>query len=156
MIESNVMLSDAISITEVSLSDAYRVHERIPEFAVRFPYSLQTFFDRTTGRETIALIATADEKEAGYLVGYDRDLDGSFYCWMTGVDPDYRRRGILQALMIYLEGWARQKGYTLLKIKTRNHRREMLSFLTKNDFLFIDVEKHDDVMDNRILLQKAL
>lgn len=150
------MENPSITIAETSLEDAYHVHERIPEFAIHFPYSLDTFLERTKDRETIAVIASIDDAEVGYLVGYDRDLDGSFYCWMAGVDPAYRRRGVLQALMIYQEQWARQKGYTLLKIKTRNRRREMLSFLVKNDFYFTQIEPQDDCTENRILLEKRL
>lgn len=52
--------------------------------------------------------------------------------------------------------WAGQKGYNILKIKTRNNRREMLNFLLKNGFYFINIEEKKDVKNNRINLQKNI
>ena len=75
---------------------------------------------------------------------------------MAGVDPEYRRLGILTELMKYQENWAKQKGFITLRIKTRNNRREMLSFLVKNNFNFLNVEKREKVQDNRINLEKSL
>ncbi len=150
------MEQHSVILSEVSLAEVYRVHERIPEFTIHFPYSLDTFLERTKDKEMLALVASVQGQAAGYMVGYDRDGDGSFYCWMTGVDPEYRRKGILQSMMTHMEDWSKAHGYHTLRIKTRNHRREMLSFLVKNDFLFIAIEPQADVTDNRILLEKKL
>lgn len=152
----NHMNREQIHIREVTLEEAYQVHEQVPEFQVHFPYSLETFLERTKEKETLPLVAMIEDVPVGYVVGYDRDGDGSFYCWMAGVDPDYRQRGALQSLMAYLEQWSKVHAYRTLKIKTRNNRREMLSFLMKNGYLITGVEAHDDVLQNRILLQKDL
>ncbi len=47
---------------------------------------------------------------------------------MAGVDYKYRRKGALTKLMQYQIDWAKRQGYSKLKDKTRNARREMLSF----------------------------
>ena len=75
---------------------------------------------------------------------------------MTGVDVNYRRLGILTQLMDYQTNWAKDKGYHILKIKTRNTRREMLSFLIRNGFYFTDVETKENIKDNIINLQKDI
>lgn len=75
---------------------------------------------------------------------------------MTGVDINYRRLGILTELMNYQINWAKDKGYHILKIKTRNNRREMLSFLVSNGFYFTDIEHKENIKDNRINLQKDI
>lgn len=145
-----------MEIKEVSLADVITVHERIPEFVEHFPYTLDTFRERTENRKTVCLMGYVDGNAAGYIVGYEKDGDGSFYCWMAGVDPAYRRNGVLSAMMDYLCDWAKKEGYMVLRIKTRNNRREMLSFLVKRGFHFLEVEKHDRKEDHRILLEKEL
>jgi len=145
-----------MEIKEVSLADIMTVHESIPEFMEHFPYTLETFDERTAGKKTLCIIGYLDGKPAGYIVGYEKENDGSFYCWMAGVIPDYRRNGVLSALMKYQSDWAKKQGYKVLKIKTRNNRREMLSFLVKQGFHFMEVEKYEKKEDHRILLEKEL
>jgi GNAT superfamily N-acetyltransferase len=114
------------------------------------------FSDRLDGTKHIVLIAESEGKPAGFVIGYDRDRDGSFYCWLAGVNPAFRRRGIFSELMNYLVSWAKEKGYRKLKIKTRNDKRQILAYLVKNDFNFISVEQVTIVRENRIELEKEL
>ena len=58
--------------------------------------------------------------------------------------------------MDYQTNWAKNKGYSILKIKTRNNRLEMLSFLIRNGFYFTDIETKENIKDNRINLQKDI
>ncbi len=58
--------------------------------------------------------------------------------------------------MQYQIDWAKRQGYSKLKIKTRNARREMLSFLVKNGFNFTEVEKKENIIENRINLEKII
>jgi len=97
-----------------------------------------------------------DEKPAGYMISYDKFSDGSLYCWMTGVNPKYRGKGILKKLMEYHENYAKNKGCDKLKISTRNNRREMLSYLVKYGFNFTEVVPKSNIEDNRIRLEKNI
>lgn len=60
------------------------------------------------------------------------------------------------ALMNYQEEWAKKRGYTKIKIKTRNNRREMLHYLVKCGFCFYRVEEQENIGENRILLEKQI
>lgn len=146
----------SVDIKEVSLDDIMVVHEAIPEFNVHFPYTIETFRERTAGKKMLRIIGYVGGKAAGYIVGYEKENDGSFYCWMAGVHPAHRRNGVLTALMEYQREWAKKNGYKVLKIKTRNNRREMLGFLVKQGFHFTDMEKYAKKEDHRILLEKEL
>jgi hypothetical protein len=75
---------------------------------------------------------------------------------MAGVDPMFRKMGVLKALMGYEDKWAKNKGYNKIKIKTRNNRREMLAYLVKYDFLLIEVIQYPNINDNRIFFEKEL
>ncbi|MBP6256403.1 hypothetical protein KA405_01440 [Patescibacteria group bacterium] len=50
---------------------------------------------------------------------------------MAGVCPAWRGKGVLKTLMFYQDKRAKEKGYSKIKIKTRNNKRAMLSYLVK-------------------------
>lgn len=147
-------MNTEITIQEGAIETAVEVNSRIVEF--ESSYDQQYFENRYLGREKLILVAYCCNQAAGYLVAYDKDEDKSFYCWMAGVDPVFRKMGVLTELMKYLFVWAREHGYQKIKIKTRNKRREMLAFLVKNGFYFIELEEMPKIEDHRVLLEKSI
>ncbi len=150
-------MENNIIIKETILEKALKVHKNVPEFEDTNP-SKEIFENRYQNAEKLIIVAYYQQKPIGYMIGYDkfRDNKENFYCWMAGVDFRYRRMGALKGLMKYQEDWAREKGYQNLRIKTRNNRREMLSFLVKNKFYFVSVEGQEKIENNRINLVKKL
>lgn len=129
-----------IEIKEVDIEEAMKVHSKILEFNDLDPKK-EYFENRYKNKDKLIIVAYYNDIPAGYIIGYDKFQDNeSFYCWMAGVNINYRRLGILTQLMQYLMNWTSQRGYNILKIKTRNNRREMLSFLVKNGFYFTNIE----------------
>jgi len=118
-----------ITIKEDLIEVAVKVNATITEFDK--PYDKAYFEDRYKNFARLILVAYVDNQPAGYMVSYDKNGDGSFYCWMTGVDPLFRRLGLLKQMMHYLLNWAKNRGYNKITIKTRNNRREILSYLIK-------------------------
>ena len=104
----------------------------------------------------LVIVAYVGGQPAGYIVGYDKFNDGSFYCWMAGVNPKFRRMGVMKALMSYQEKWAKKNGYNKIRIKTRNSRREMLSYLIKYGFYIVGLTEYPDVKDNKILFERSI
>lgn len=149
------MENNDIIVKEVSIEEAVKVNRNVIEFDGK-DTTKEDFEKRYVGKDNLIIVAYYKNIPIGYIIGYDRDNDGSFYCWMAGVDNNYRRLGALTALMNYQMNWAKNKGYTKLKIRTRNNRREMLSFLVKNDFNFVSVEQREDITENRINLEHDL
>lgn len=144
----------SIVIKEDSIEVAVKVNATIIEFDK--PYNKVYFEDRCKDSVKLVLVAYVDNQPAGYIVSYDKNNDGSFYCWMAGVDPLFRRLGLLSRMMQYLNDWAKNHGYSKLTIKTRNNRREMLSYLVKAGFNFAEVQLQPSIEDNRILLEKVV
>ena len=68
---------------------------RIPEFDS--PYDVIEY-EKRYAEDHISLTALAGEKPAGFKIGYDRFKDGSFYSWMGGVLPQYRKQGVASSL----------------------------------------------------------
>lgn len=146
---------EEIIVKQDGITAAIHVHKQIPEFDTSWDVS--AFKKRYAGKKPLVLVAYIGEIPVGYMVSYNRDGDGSFYCWMTGVIPAFRKQGALNTMMEYVEEWAKKQGYISLKIKTRNIRREMLAFLVDRNFKFTRVSRKNlSVNDYRIHLQKWL
>jgi len=112
--------------------------------------------DQLKNRQSLILTAYKDEVAVGFLIGYDKYLDGSFYCWMLGVSPEFRRKGVLTQLMGYLFTWALKNNYEKITLKTRNNRREMLAYLIKNGFNIKNMEINPAIEENKILFERNL
>lgn len=148
-------MKNNIVVKEVPIDEAVKVNRNVIEFDGK-DTKAEDFERRYQDKDKLIIVAYYENIPIGYIIGYDRDNDGSFYCWMAGVDNNYRRLGALTALMNYQMDWAKKKGYNKLKIRTRNNRREMLSFLVKNGFNFVSVENKEDITENRINLEHDL
>lgn len=152
MSHNSVVFMKDVLVKEAPVEEAVLVNATIPEFE---PYTKDYFEQRYKDKDKLVLVAYIDENAAGYIIAYDRFQDGSLYCWMAGVNPRFRRKGILRALMDYQDTWAKGKGYDKIRIKTRNNRRQMLAYLVKTGFFFTEVIQYPDIKDNRILLKKT-
>ncbi len=148
-------MNQKITIKKASIEEAVSVNATIVDFTYA-ECQKDYFEDRYKGKDKLIIVAYVDDQPAGYIVGYNRFEDGSFYCWMAGVNPKFRKLGLLKAMMNYEDEWAKEKGYNKIKIKTQNDRREMLAYLVKYGFFFTEVVQHPNIDDNRILLEKEL
>lgn len=143
-----------VLIREGTAEEAVQISKMIPEF--EFPYSIKEYGKRLDDVNHLILVAEAGENLVGFKVGYERIRTGIFYSWLGGVVPEYRKKGIAQALADLQEDWAKSMNYYAIQVKTWNARREMLHFLLKNDYNIIAVERKEQVLEYRIILEKRL
>ncbi len=144
-----------ITIREGNIEEVLSLYPFIPEFGqppAREMYEQRLF----KARHHLILIAYDQNTPVGFKVGYERDADGSFYSWMGGVAQSHRRFGIAQLLLEAMELWAKERGYHVLRFKTRNYLKPMLIFGLKNGFHIYELEPQPELKDYRILLQKEL
>lgn len=147
-------MSKDVIVKEASVDEAVKVNSTIIEFAE--PYDRDYMESRYAGKEKLIIVSYIDNEPTGYIIGYDAFDDGSFYCWMAGVNPKYRKMGSLKALMDYEEKWAKDRGYNKIKIKTWNNKRAMISYLVKYGFNFTEVVEYPNIGENRLLLEKEI
>ena len=141
-------------IREASASELLWVHSRIPEFPGKA--SLDFYTERLKDRLFLALVAEKGEDLLGFKVGYKDDTPDTFYSWMGGVRPEYRKLGIADALAEYQENWAREKGFKRIYFKTRNRFPAMIFFGLKRGFKIIQVIRKGGVEDYRVVMRKEL
>jgi GNAT superfamily N-acetyltransferase len=143
-----------ISIREGSIGEVVSLSRQVPELTD--PYGESVYREKLAGKPHLILIACEGLFPVGFKVGYQREEDRSFYSWMGGVMPDYRRKHVAQLLSEAQERWASQHGYNRIVCKTRNRHRAMLLFALKNGFRITAVDPQPDAEENRIWLEKVL
>ncbi len=143
----------SISIRSAHAEEIILLYQALPEFSSR--HQLQDLHTRLTERQSSLLIAEVAGQPAGFKVGYALS-DTTFYSWLGGVLPEYRRCGVAQALLQAQEQWAVQQGYRRLAVKTRNGFKAMLLLLLRNDYQLLKLEPEGEVEDFRLFLEKRL
>jgi len=141
-------------IREASPAELLWVHERIPEFPGKA--SLEFYTERLKNRVFLALVAEKDGELLGFKVGYQSDNPDTFYSWMGGVRPEFRKHGIADALAEDQENWARERGFKTVFFKTRNRFPAMITFGLKRGFRIIEVIHKGGVEDYRVVMSRQL
>ena len=128
-------MMDSFHIHEDKLDDAFMVSTNIPEFDD--PYEISEYSKRLNGTAHQILTAYDDHKPIAFKIGYQRHPDGSFYSWMGGVLPNYRRKGIATALKHTGLTWAKNQGYEWIRTDNVATNEGMLSINIRVGFKFM-------------------
>lgn len=141
-------------IKETNLEEALKIFPKIVEFDRKEAGKADYCNNRLKNLDNIILASYVENIIVGYLIGHEKE--GNFYCWVVGVDPNYRRKGIFTAMMKKFEEYAKKQGYKKVTLKTLNNKREMLNYMVKNNWNFIKIYPKDNVRENEILLEKEI
>ncbi|RFS15474.1 GNAT family N-acetyltransferase [Emticicia sp. C21] len=144
-----------VTIRRGTVAECVAISQQIPEFYDGI-YDEKDYETRLFNTNSLVLVALDGSTPVGFKVGYQRDNDGSFYSWMGGVIPDYRKLHIAQKLADTQEAWAVEKGFNAIVFKTRNSLKGMLIFAIKNGFCIEAVERKEAIEDYRIIFRKKL
>ena len=140
-------------IVSGDLEGAVGVSKEIPEFDS--PYNIDEYENRLDESASI-LTAEFNDQPIGFKVGYDRFKDGSFYSWMGGVLPNYRRKGIANKLADHQETWAKKKGYNSIKLQTRSKHNAMLALAINRGFQITNRNEKTSNSNTHIWMNKPL
>ena len=142
-----------IHICEGSFQECVDLSSKIPEF--NSPYKIEEYKKRCA-RESLVLIAEIDNQLVGFKIGYDRFKNGSFYSWMGGVSPKFRRMGVAYSLANFQEKWAAENGFSSILLKTRQKHDEMIAFSLNRGFIITEETQITPVEETRIWMEKSL
>lgn len=143
----NLLIKDSNIKTVLDISN------QIEEFEE--PYGEEEYKNRLENVQHKILVAFDHTIPIGFKVGYAKS-DQLFYSWMGGVISRYRKQGVAKALADAQENWAKQNGYQIIEMKTRNIHKRMLIFALSNGFHIKKVISKSDWRQNRIYLEKRL
>jgi len=91
-----------------------------------------------------------EDKPAGFLVAYNFD-EKTYYNWLMGVLPEFRRKGYGRQIIEKFESIVREKGYSTVQVKTMDKFKAIQR-------LFADMKYHEIGRDDKdkIILRKNL
>jgi predicted GNAT superfamily acetyltransferase len=142
-----------IHIHETSFQDCVDLSFKIPEF--NSPYKIEEYKKRCAVKH-LALIAKIGNEQAGFKIGYNRFKNGSFYSWMGGVLPKFRKMGVASSLANFQEQWATKNGFNSILFKTRKKHDKMITFSLNRGFIFIEETHLITDVETHIWLKKSL
>jgi GNAT superfamily N-acetyltransferase len=110
----------------------------------------------TQTRDLLVIIAFDADRDlpVGFKIGYRQDPD-TFYSWLGGVLPDYRRQGIAAQLMLNQHEWVKAQGYRYVQTKSLNRWREMIALNLRHGFSITGTYIGKD-QRLRIIMEKEL
>jgi hypothetical protein len=142
-----------IHIRKGAFQECVDLSSKIPEFTS--PYKIEVYKKRCAGKY-LALIAEIDNQSVGFKIGYDRLNDGSFYSWMGGVLPKFRRMGVAYSLANFQEKWATNNKFSSILLKTRQKHDGMIAFSLNRGFIITEETQITPAEETRIWMQKSL
>ncbi len=142
-----------IHIREGAFQECVDLSSKIPEF--NSPYKIEEYKKRCAGKYLV-LIAEIDNQSVGFKIGYDRFNNGSFYSWMGGVLPKFRRMGVAYSLANFQEKWATKNEFSSILLKTRQKHDGMIAFSLNRGFTITEETQITPAKETRIWMQKLL
>ncbi len=142
-----------IHIRKGTFQECVDLSSKIPEF--NSPYKIEEYKKRCAGKYLV-LIAEIDNQSVGFKIGYDRFNNGSFYSWMGGVLPKFRRMGVAYSLANFQEKWATKNEFSSILLKTRQNHDGMIAFSLNRGFIITEETQITPVEETRIWMEKLL
>jgi len=149
---SDMLREKELLIKEGTIEQAVELSKLIPEFDD--PYPKEEYEKRFANIRHLILTAFYKEKPVGFKAGYE--INGAFYTWMGGVLPDFRNNYIARKLAEKQQKWAKQNGFTKIKLETRNKHKAMLQFALSDGFIITGFEEKENINESNIILEKEL
>jgi GNAT superfamily N-acetyltransferase len=114
------------------------------------------FQRRFLGRHnTVMLVASVEERPAGFFIGFELKPN-TYFGWLCGVLPDYRRQGIGSQLLEALQAWAASQHYETIRFECHNGARPMLHMAIAHGYDIVGVRWDSDRASNLVIFEKSL
>ena len=113
------------------------------------------FIQRIEEKENVlSILCFKNDSLVGFKVGYQYD-DQTFYSWVGGVLPSYRKQGIAQRLMELQHQSAAKSGYQKVRTKSMNRFKPMLILNLKNGFDIVQMYTNESGQ-TKIVFEKEI
>src|SRR5262249_52934809 len=101
------------------------------------------------------LVASLDENPVGFYLGFELKPD-TFFSWLYGVLPDYRRKAIASQLMDAVHDWVAKHEYPLIRFECQNQHRPMLHMAISRGYDIVGIRWDSDRGANLVIFEKSM
>jgi len=121
------------------------------------PRQEPSFFEqRFRGRYNVSmLVAIVEERHVGFAIGFEL-MPSTYFSWICGVLPDYRRTGVATQLIQGQRAWAQDNEYSILRFECQNQHRPMLHVAISEGFDAVGIRWDTATGNNVVIFEKDL
>ena len=121
------------------------------------PREDEEFFRRRfMGRHNACmLVAIVEKMHVGFIIGFEL-MPTTYFCWLCGVNPDFRRVGVATQLMQGLQAWAHEHHYTTIRFECQNQHRPMLHVAITEGYDQVGIRWDPATAHNVVIFEKEL
>jgi len=116
-----------------------------------------SFFERRfkSRCNVLSLVAEVDGRPVGFSVGFELKPT-TWFNWLFGVLPDFRRAGIAAQLTEAEHAWAAERGYEFVRMECHNQHRPVLHLAIKHGFDVVGLRYDNERHSNLVIFEKEL
>ena len=116
-----------------------------------------SFFDRRFRNRVnvLNLIAEVDRQPVGFCSGFELKPD-TWFSWLIGVLPGFRRQGVGAQLMDAEHAWAADHAYRYVRMECHNQHRAVLHLAISCGFDIVGLRYDHERNDNLIIFGKQV
>ncbi len=103
----------------------------------------------------LMMVAELDGRPVGFSCGYEL-RPTTYYSWLYGVLPDFRRLGIASQLLAAEQAWATDHKYEMARFECYNQHRPMLLLAVKNGYDIVGIRWDSHTANNLVIFEKHL
>ena len=121
------------------------------------PRQTPEFFKRRyQGRHNVSmLVAMVEDRHVGFIIGFEL-MPTTFFSWLCGVLPDFRRNSICTQLIRAQHAWAQDNGYQMIRFECNNQHRPMLHVAITESYDLVGIRWDTESGNNVVIFEKAL
>ncbi len=117
---------------------------------------IEYFTRRFRGRYNVAtMVAMVEDRHVGFIVGFEL-MPSTFFCWLCGVLPDFRREGISTQLIQAQQAWAQDHGYAMMRFECNNQHRPMMHVAISEGYDLVGIRWDTASASNLVIFEKDL
>lgn len=121
------------------------------------PPAVESFFlRRFRGRSNVSMmVALLDDRHVGFITGFEL-TPTTYFFWLCGVIPDFRRIGVATQLMQAQQAWASDHGYSAMRFECQNQHRAMLHAAITEGYDLVGIRWDGANANNMAIFEKEL
>ena len=103
----------------------------------------------------LMMVAELDGRPVGFSCGYEL-RPTTYYSWLYGVLPEFRRLGIASQLLAAEQAWAMDHKYEMSRFECYNQHRPMLLLAVKSGYDIVGIRWDSHTANNLVIFEKHL
>lgn len=117
---------------------------------------LEFFQLRFRGRHNVTMmVAMVDDRHVGFIVGFEL-MPSTYFSWICGVHPEYRRLGIATQLIQAQQAYAQEHDYATLRFECNNQHRPMLHVAINEGYDLVGIRWDTANGNNVVIFEKDM